>query len=267
MSFNFHFTTFARLIPVRRFTLTILSLLVTVGENCERMMETIIQGVPASHVQCDEIWGFVGMKEKTRKGKEGEADTLGDAWCFVGMETATKLILAWHLGRRTADDTVAFTEKLASATADHSFQISTDGFTAYKDAVVLSLGAKRVDFAQVIKIYGILEGDEKRYSPSEVLETKKTVVFGNPDLRIAGTSHIERQNLTIRMSMRRMTRLTNAFSKKWRNLKASYALHFAYYNFCRIHSTIKCTPGMEAGLTKTIWSLKDLVEISGAYAE
>jgi transposase-like protein/IS1 family transposase len=239
---------------------TILSLLVLVGEKCERLLEEKIQNVSVKHVQCDEIWGYVGMKEKTknRQGRDDEHD-LGDAYCFIGMEQNTKLILAWHLGRRTVKDTVAFTEKLGQATADHSFQISTDGFTPYKDAIVYSLGAKHVDFAQIIKIFGKHSDDDHRYSPPQVIGLEKTSIFGNPDLEKATTSHIERQNLTVRMSMRRMTRLTNAFSKKWLNLRAAYALQFAYYNFCRVHKSLRVTPAMEAGITTSVWTLKDLL--------
>lgn len=222
--------------------------------------DEMIQNVSVKSVQCDEIWGFVSMKEKTRKrqGRKDE-DGIGDAYCFVAMDTDTKLILSWHLGRRTVVDTVAFTEKLCRATADHSFQINTDGFAPYKDAVVYSLGGKKVNFAQIIKIYGKADDADHRYSPSEVLDIEKVAVFGNPDMDAATTSHIERQNLTIRMSMRRMTRLTNAFSKKLANLRYAYALHFAYYNFCRVHSSLRVTPAMEAGLTTSVWELKDLL--------
>ncbi len=164
------------------------------------------------------------------------------------------------------EDTVAFTEKLCYATADHKFQVNTDGFKAYEDAIVYSLGGKKIDFAQIIKIYGMPENEaEKRYSSPEIIEVKKTATFGNPDMSKATTSHVERQNLTIRMSMPRLTRLTNAFSKRWLNLKAAYALHFAYYNFCRIHTTLRVTPAMESGLTLKVWDLKDLVTISARY--
>jgi transposase-like protein/IS1 family transposase len=239
---------------------TILSLLNVVGEKCERLMNGRIQNVKVKDVQCDEIWGFCGMKEKTKKrqGRDDEND-LGDAYCFVAIERHTKLILAWHLGRRTAADTVVFTEKLARATADRSFQISTDGFTPYRDAVVYSLGAKLVDFAQIIKQYGKLVDDDHRYSPSDVIGIEKLAVYGEPDMSAVCTSHVERQNLTIRMAMRRMTRLTNAFSKKWFNLRCAYALQFAYYNFCRVHQTLRVTPAMEAGLTDHVWTIRELL--------
>lgn len=239
---------------------TILSLLALVGEKCERLMDERIKGISVDSVQCDEIWGYVGMKEKTKKQQcRDEENDLGDAYCFVAMEQFTKLILCWHLGRRTASDTVIFTEKLAVATADHRFSITTDGFTPYRDAVVLSLGAKKVDFAQIIKVYGKREDDDHRYSSSEVVDIEKVAIYGEPALGIATTSHIERQNLTIRMSMRRMTRLTNAFSKKWFNLRSAYALQFAYYNFCRVHKTLRVTPAMEAGITDHVWELKELL--------
>jgi transposase-like protein/IS1 family transposase len=237
---------------------TILSLLSFVGERCESLMLDHIRGLEAQEVSCDEIWGYVGMKAKTKARKSIDDDQVGDAWCFIAMERHTKLILAWHLGKRTMEDTITFTDKLAWAT-EGNFQISTDGFPAYKDAIVHSLGAQGVDFSQVIKIYRNNPEGETRYSPSKCIGCSKVSVFGNPDLKKASTSHIERQNLSVRMGMRRMTRLTNAFSKKWLNLKWSYALQFAYYNFCRVHSTIKVTPAMEAGVTDHIWTIEELI--------
>jgi len=240
---------------------TILDLLVKVGENCERLLDEKIRKVKVSDIQLDEIWAYVEMKEKTknRKGK-GDDDKLGDAYTFVAFERDSKLILAWHLGRRTARDTLLFTEKIFQAVdgTQGRIQVTTDGFPAYPDAVAYSLGT-RADYSQLIKIYGAPEPDEHRYSPSKVIEAIPTPVFGNPDPEKICTSHVERQNLNIRMAMRRFTRLTNAFSKKWSNLKAALALYFAYYNFCRIHSSIRCTPAMEAGITKRVWELKDLL--------
>ena len=149
-------------------------------------------------------------------------------------------------------------KKLAHATSGN-FQLSTDGFGAYRDAAVYSLGAQHIDFAQVIKIHGPSDEPDTRYSPIECIGCEKKVVLGTPDLDKATTSHIERQNLTVRMQTRRMTRLTNAFSKKWANHQASMILYAAHYNFCRVHSTIRVTPAMEAGITDHIWTLKELL--------
>jgi transposase-like protein/IS1 family transposase len=237
---------------------TILSLLATVGEKCEALMTKKICGLTVKNVQADELWGFVEMKEKTKTHKGETSNRIGDAYCFVGMERSTKLILAWHLGRRTAADTIDFTEKLRYATKGN-FQINTDGFAPYRDAIEWAFGAD-VDFAQIIKVYANNPENETRYSPCQCTGCNKQIVSGTPDLSKASTSHIERQNLTIRMSMRRMTRLTNAFSKKWKNLKAAYALHFAYYNFCRVHKTLRITPAMEAGITDHVWSIPELLQ-------
>lgn len=248
---------------------TLLGLLVTVGEKCERLLDDRIQNVQVKDVECDELWCFVQMKEKTLKSKitEGQfqydfetADKLGDAYTFVGFERNTKLVLAWHLGRRTNEDTLKFAKKLGRATSDDNFQITTDGFAQYRYAIVRELEHKDIDFAQLIKIYATPEGNEHRYSPPVVVATTTEIIFGNPDPARICTSIVERQNLTIRMQMRRFTRLTNAFSKKWENLKAALALFFAYYNFCRKHGGIKKqTPAMAAGLTDHVWSIQELL--------
>ncbi|MGO8792488.1 MAG: IS1 family transposase [Terriglobia bacterium] len=237
---------------------TILSLLSLAGARCEKLMEERIHGMRVKEVQCDEMWGFVGMKEKTKAAKGKDDVTLGDAWTFVAIERHSKLVLAWHLGRRTERDTVAFTEKLAAAT-EGNFQVTTDGFAAYRDAIVLSLGAQGVDFAQLVKLYASSPESETRYSPAQCIGCKKTPVFGSPDRAKISTSHVERQNLTMRMQMRRLTRLTNAFSKKWEKLYAMLALYFAWYNFVRIHQTLRVTPAMEAGITDHIWTIESLL--------
>ncbi|MCK9362154.1 MAG: IS1 family transposase [Syntrophales bacterium] len=240
---------------------TILSLLELVGPRCENLMQDRTKALTIKECSCDEIWGYVGMKSRTKKAKAPTDNEKGDAWCFIAMERHNKLILAWHLGHRNVVDTVAFTEKLGHATRG-GFQINTDGFSAYKDAVVYSLGAQFVDFAQVIKVYGKSQENETRYSPAAYVGCDKGAVFGNPDLKKASTSHIERQNLTVRMGMRRMTRLTNGFSKKWVNLKWSYALQFAYYNFCRVHKTLRVTPAMEAKIADHIWTIQELISVN-----
>jgi transposase-like protein/IS1 family transposase len=239
---------------------TILSLLEVVGQKCERLMEGRIQGVSVSEVQCDEQWQYIGMKSRTKERKGINDETIGDSWVFTAIDRHSKLILAWHLGHRTVNDTVEFTEKLARATdGHHGFQITTDGFAPYRDAVVLSLGAQRVHFAQLIKLYAALNEKETRYSPAECTGCKIVPVFGNPDFEKVSTSHIERHNLSTRMQTRRYTRLTNAFSKKWSKHHAALALWLAYYNFCRVHKTLRVTPAMEAGIADHVWSLQELI--------
>ena len=238
---------------------TVMALMLVAGERCERLMDRYIQAVPVKDVEADEIWGFVGMKRNTCLLKGIVNPYLGDAYTYVGIERNTKLVLAWHLSqKRDAVDTEVFTEKLNRATSGH-FQITTDGLTSYIDAISYSLGT-RVDYAQLIKVYGKLDVDgERKYSPPEVVETTTKVIIGDPDPRRICTSIVERGNLSIRTSVRRLTRLTNAFSKKWDNLRAMLALYFAYYNFCRVHSSIRCTPAMESDLTGHIWTLKELL--------
>lgn len=240
---------------------TILDLLALIGERCERLLSGRIQNVPVVDVQADEVWGFVSMKEKTRLKNQPEAEGIGDAYCFIGIERETKLILAWHLGRRTTEDAEEFAGKLAEATTG-KLQITTDGFKPYKTAIPNAMSG--ADFAQLVKHYATKD-DAHRYSPGEVTGTTKTPINGNPDNDRISTSHVERQNLTVRMQNRRMTRLTNAFSKKWANHSAAMALHFAYYNFCRPHQTLsqnagcKTTPAMASGLEDHVWTLEELV--------
>ena len=237
---------------------TILDLLVLAGGKCEKVMREKIKGVPVQDVEADEIWGFVGMKRNTRIAKGVTDPLLGDTFTFVGIERNTKLVLAWHLGDRDVENTEAFTEKLHRATSGH-FQLTTDGFYAYPHAVSYSLGT-RVDYAQLIKVYGKSDHEgQQKYSPPEVVETATKIIIGSPDPRRICTSIVERGNLSIRTSVRRLTRLTNAFSKKWENLKAMMALYFAFYNFCRIHSSIRCTPAMESGITGHVWTLRELL--------
>src|SRR5437660_8873894 len=243
---------------------TILRLLVIAGRKCEALMLDRIHGLKVSDVQCDEVWSWVAMKKKTKTRKGIESDEIGDAWTFTAIESNSKLILAWHVGHRTYEDTVTFTDKIAYATSG-SFQISTDGFPAYRDAVVMSLGVQRVDFAQLIKIYRSSVMDEQRYSPAECTGARKERIMGNPDMDKVSTSHIERHNLSVRMENRRFTRLTNAFSKKWENHRAALPLYFAYHNFCSPHKTLRCTPAMAAGVTKSVWDIKDLLKAAAKF--
>jgi transposase-like protein/IS1 family transposase len=236
---------------------TILDLLMIAGRKCETLMLDRIHGLKVKDVECDEVWQYVGMKAKTKDKKKLDDPEVGDAWTYTAIERHSKLILAWHLGQRNYEDTQAFTAKLAYATSG-SFQVTTDGFRGYRDAIVMSLGAQRIDFAQLIKLYAAAP-DESRYSPAKCTGTKTEIIYGSPDPDRIGTSRIERHNLSIRMENRRFTRLTNGFSKKWANHHAALALYLAYYNFCRMHKTLRCTPAMAAGITKHVWTLKDLL--------
>jgi IS1 family transposase len=237
---------------------TILKLLVLAGERCQRLMFERIRSIPVKDVEVDELWGFCFKKEKQRWDHEKDVYEIGDAWCFVGIERSTKLILAWHLGKRDRESTDKFIGKLRYATGDSRFQLTTDGFAAYPASVGLYLRG-RADYAQLIKIYSTPREGEQRYSPGDVVEAVPVPIMGLPKRERICTSHIERQNLSIRMGMRRLTRLTNGFSKKWENLQAAYALWFAYYNFCRVHQSLRVTPAMEAGISGHVWTIGELI--------
>ncbi len=237
---------------------TLLRLLALAGERSEQVLESRIKNIAVRDVQADELWSFCFCKEKTKNRKGYDSDQVRDADTFVAIERSTKLILARHLGRRTASDTFVFTEKLYQATSNN-FQLTTDGFKPYRDVVVHSLGGRYIDFAQLIKVYAPPREGEQRYSPGEVSEVVPVPIHGDPDPDRICTSHVERNNLTTRMQLRRFTRLTNGYSKKWSNLKAALALYFAWYNFCRAHSSIRVTPAMESGLTDHVWSLTELL--------
>lgn len=235
---------------------TILKLLVAAGEKCEKLMGRLIVNVPVKDVQCDEMWGFIQKKEK--QVTDDDDPNYGDAYCFVAMETGTKLVLNFALGKRNQATTDIFIKGLRHATSRQKFQISTDGFGPYKTAIPNTL-EDRASFAQIIKVYRATPEGERRYSPAEVVSTEVIPVMGQPNLDKVCTSHIERQNLTMRMQIRRLTRLTNGFSKKWENHWAALCLHFAYYNFVRIHRTLRVTPAMASGITDRVWDLVDLL--------
>jgi len=236
---------------------TILSLLVLAGQRCEKLLADTITRLQVRDVECDEMWGYVGMKERAKSCTQKDIPAIGDAYTYVAIERNSKLILAWHLGKRCREDTLAFIIKLRNATAG-KFQLSTDGWTAYPDAIERVFGAD-IHYAQIIKVYKAGRDGEQRYSPAEVADVEVVPKVGMPDYERVCTSHVERQNLTMRMHIRRLTRLTNAFSKKWDNLNAAVALHFAFYNFCRIHKTLRVSPAMESGLTGHVWSIEELL--------
>ena len=250
-----------RLVGVNRNT--ILGLLETLGKRALRYWETKMQNLPALDVECDETWGFVKCKEKTRLRKK-YGDGCGDAYTYLAIERTSKLLLVWHVGRRAPIDTVWFADKLRLALAGRC-QITTDGYPPYNSAIPDAFGGQ-IDFAQLIKIYGKQgDGPESRYSPGEIIDLKMHSVCGYPLPNLVCTSHVERCNLSIRMGVRRMTRLTNAHSKKWENHEYHLALYFLYYNFCRVHQTLKTTPAVKSGISSEVWAVEKLLEeLAGA---
>ena len=237
---------------------TILKLLALVGDGCERLLTERISAVPVQDVQADEVWSYVRAKQKTVERKKIADPNAGDAYCFIGLERHSKLILAWHLGRRNKWDTHDFKVKLCAATAG-SFQLTTDGFNAYPNAVDYNFGS-RVDYAQLVKEFAGAGGEEQRqYAPPRLIGAEKISVSGAPAEERICTSHVERANWTLRGHLRRMTRLSNGFSRKRANLRAALALYFAYYNFCKMHKSIRMTPAMAAGITRKPWAMSDLL--------
>jgi IS1 family transposase len=236
---------------------TVLSLLVRVGEGCVALHDRVMRDLRCTHVECDEIWAYVGKKQR-QVTKSDDASQVGDTWTFVAIDADSKLIPAYRVGKRDMANTVAFVDDLRSRLRNQ-VQISTDGLNLYVDAMERAFGGA-VDFAQVVKSYEAEAIGPGRYSPPKVSAVEKWAVAGNPDMDRASTSYVERQNLTMRMAIRRMTRLTNAFSKKLRNHRAAVALHFAHYNLVRRHQTLRVTPAMAAGVASEMWSMDRLLD-------
>ncbi len=236
---------------------TVARLAVELGEACERFADRVMVNLPCRHIQCDEIWAFVGCKE--RQKKTAKLQHPGDVWTWVAIDPETKLIPRWYVGDRTADSAYHFLRDLSPRLA-HRVQLSTDAHRAYLIAVEAAWAFQEIDYGMLVKIYGNTTSEGK-YSPGQVIGTKKQTVSGNPDSKLICTSHIERSNLTMRMQMRRFTRLTNAFSKKLENHRLACSLHFVHYNFCRIHQTIRVTPAMASGLSDRVWEISDLVAL------
>ena len=234
---------------------TISSLILTVGAKCNRFLAKTVTGVECNFVEADEVWSFIGMKEKTRKAK-GFTSEFGDSWTFVAIDRESKLVLAHHVADRSLEASYAFLEKLNEATTGR-FQLTTDGCHGYTTAVPMTFG-KRVDFAQLVKSYE-KEQETIRYSPAKIKSIEKVPRFGSPDLSMVSTSFIENWNLQLRMSNRRHTRLTNAFSKSRTHHVAMQAIFVAAYNFCRRHGTLKTSPAVTIGLTDSIWSIERLL--------
>ena len=238
---------------------TIMNLGVRVGQGCARILDAKMRDLTCRFLQFDEIWGFIGKKEKHRVFSDDP--TLGDVWTFCAIDAETKIVPSFKVGKRNHLTANAFVGDVASRLKNRP-QISSDGMRAYVEAIEGAFGMN-VDFGMIIKSYGVDRGEhhqERRYSAPEVTSIEKMVVMGQPNMDLISTSHIERLNGTTRLHMRRLTRLTYAFSKKLVNFEAAVALHFAYYNFVRSHGSLKMTPAMMAGIEKSFWTVGDLVE-------
>ena len=237
---------------------TVSKLLVDAGQACIAIHNDTVQNVEASRIQCDEIWSFTYGKQKNVKAAKDAPEGAGDTWTWTALDSDSKLIVSYLVGGRDAEYAMEFMDDLRSRLANR-VQLTTDGHRAYLEAVEGAFGAD-VDYAQLVKLYGAApEGPQRRYSPAECVGARKRRVEGNPDIDHVSTSHVERQNLTMRMSMRRFTRLTNGFSKKLENHIHALALYFVHYNFCRIHKSLKTSPAMAAGINDTLWSLDDVI--------
>jgi len=237
---------------------TVLKLLPQIGGACADYQDRMLCNLTCKRIQCDEIWSFVGAKEKnTSEGKKAEG--WGDVWTWVAIDPDTKLVPSFMVGDRGAHTAKLFMDDLASRLASR-VQLTTDGHRVYLNAVENAFG-NDVDYAMLVKLYGNDSESETRYSPAECIGCQRVGIVGRPNLRHISTSHVERQNLTMRMKMRRFTRLTNAFSKKIENHIWAIALHYMHYNFCRIHKTLRVTPAMEAGIADHVWSIEELVAL------
>jgi len=239
---------------------TIMRLVNRVGEHCLELLDERMTNFHCHLLQVDEIWTFVGKKEQRLNGREKRNPKIGDQYVFVALDAETKLIPAFTVGKRNGKTTHRFVREVKKRlNGNGRIQLTTDGFKPYLEAVENAFGAD-VDYAQLVKMYGAEPPGFGRYAPPRVTEVVSTRINGNPDEQFISTSYVERHNLTMRMQMRRFTRLTNAFSKKLENLKAMLALYFAHYNFVRIHGTLRVTPAMAAGITNRLWTVEDLLE-------
>jgi IS1 family transposase len=236
---------------------TICRLLVEVGDGCAKLMDEQMRNLRCRRIEVDEIWAYVGKKQRHMTALD-DPRRLGDQYTFVALDPESKLVPAYRVGKRNLPNATAFLGDLSDRLANR-VQLSSDALAAYVDATERAFGAD-VDYGQIVKFYEAEPVGRGRYSPPHVVGAERSVIVGNPDQAHISTSLIERQNLTMRMSMRRFTRLTNAFSKKIENLRAAVSLHFAHYNFVRVHRTLRVTPAMEAGVAGHLWSLDELVE-------
>lgn len=240
---------------------TVLKLLAELGGACATYQDRMIRNVRARRIQVDEIWQFVYSKQKNVPTDKQGVFGFGDVWTWVAIDADSKLVPSWRVGPRDAGTAYELMTDLASRLT-HRVQLTTDAHRAYLDAVDDAFGSE-VDYAVLQKLYGSLE-NETRYSPSKIIGVRSDVIRGDPDPRHISTSYVERQNLTMRMSMRRFTRLTNGFSKKIENHAAAVALHYMHYNFARVHKTLRVTPAMQAGLSAHVWSIGEIVQLLDA---
>jgi IS1 family transposase len=239
---------------------TVMKLWVEMGEACARFQDEALRDLTCNRLQVDEVWSFVYAKAKNVPAEKAGEFGYGDVWTFTAIDADTKLIPSFMIGTRDSGTATAFMQDLAGRLTNR-VQLTTDGHKMYLSAVEDAFGGS-IDFAQLVKVYGAApEGPQVRYSPAECIGCEKHGVVGNPDPKHVSTSYVERSNLTIRMSVRRFTRLTNAFSKKLRNHAAAFALFTAHYNLCRIHQTLRTTPAMAAGVAKDVWSIEQLVAL------
>ena len=239
---------------------TVAKLLVELGACCAKFMDGAMQNLPCQRIRADEIWSFVGAKQKNVQPHHFEdGGYAGDVWTWTAIDADTKLVPCWMVGARDANAARDFIEDLASRLANR-IQLTTDGLKVYLNAVDKAFGGE-VDYVQLVKVYGIDPHGEKRYSPAICTSCESHPVTGNPDPKHINTSYVERQNLSMRMSMRRFTRLTQAFSKKIESHAAAVALYFTWYNFGRVHQTLKTTPAVKAGVADHVWSIDEIVAL------
>lgn len=245
---------------------TVTKLLVDAGEACAEFHDAAVRDVHARRVQCDEIWSFCYAKERNVPKAKGAPDGAGDVWTWTALDSDSKMILAWEVGDRSGQTALEFMDDLRARLA-HRVQLTTDGLRVYLDAVEGAFGGD-VDYAQLVKLYGedSNRGPERKYSPSVCKGARKQEIEGRPDPEAISTSHVERQNLTMRMGMRRFTRLTNAFSKKLKNHIHMLSLYFVHYNFCRMHKTVRMSPAMAAGVSETLRDMEWIVSLIDARA-
>jgi IS1 family transposase len=238
---------------------TVVKLLADVGTACSEFHDKTIRNVNSKYIQCDEIWSFCYAKQKNVPDDKRGVFGFGDVWTWTALDPESKLMVSWLVGLRNAECAINFMQDLKERLASR-VQLTTDGNKVYLEAVDSTFGAD-IDYSMLVKLYGAEKTEPGRYSPPKCVGVRRRNITGKPKRRQSSTSHVERQNLTMRMSMRRFTRLTNGFSKKVENLEHAVALHFVYYNFVRIHKTLGVTPAMEAGVTDHLWEIEDIVSL------